>query len=76
MYPVYSVTHVVGLDHVEPELTKSKASLSPINAATEMWNHAPMMEEKMQEKQLPWPKFDGSEIADLLEYLGSVRSPD
>lgn len=62
--------------NVGPELTKSKASLSPINAATEMWNHAPIIEEKMREKQLPWPKFEGNEIIDLLEYLRSVRSPD
>ena len=62
--------------NVGPELTKSKASLSPINAATEMWNHAPIMEEKMRERLLPWPKFDGNEIVDLLEYLRSVRSPD
>ncbi len=62
--------------NVGPELTKSKVSLSPINAAAEMWNHAPIMEEKMEEKQLPWPKFDGNEIVDLVEYLRSVRSPD
>lgn len=62
--------------NVGPWLTKSKAFLSPINTITVMWNHAPMMEEKMQDKQLPWPKFDGNEIVDLLEYLGSLRSPD
>jgi len=62
--------------NVGPELTKSNASLSPINAATGMWNHAPIIEEKMRERLLPWPKFDGNEIVDLLEYLRSVSSPD
>jgi hypothetical protein len=41
-----------------------------------MWNHAPIMEEKMRERLLPWPKLEGDEIVDLLEYLRSVRSPD
>jgi len=34
-----------------------------------MWNHAPDMWSQMGDHQIPWPKFDTQELADLLAYL-------
>jgi hypothetical protein len=34
-----------------------------------MWNHAPVMEEKILEKVMTWPKFTGKEMRDLYAYL-------
>jgi hypothetical protein len=36
-----------------------------------MWNHAPTMEKLVQEKGLQWPKFEGDEMRDLVEYIRS-----
>jgi len=58
---------------IGPDLAKSQASISPIYAAQLMWNHAPVMEERMKEKRLPWPKFEGEEMANLISYLTSIR---
>ena len=58
---------------IGPDLAKSQASISPIYAAQLMWNHAPVMEKRMKEKELPWPKFEGDEMANLLSYLNAMR---
>jgi len=42
---------------------------SPLGVIPAMWNHAIQMEGKMKEKQVAWPRFDGSEMTDLQAYL-------
>ncbi len=34
-----------------------------------MWNHAPEMWGQMSEHQIPWPRFEAGELADLLAFL-------
>jgi mono/diheme cytochrome c family protein len=48
---------------------------SPIFAAATMWNHGPAMAEAMRRRGIPRPRFEGSELADLIAYLRSA-SPD
>lgn len=42
---------------------------SPLGTIPSMWNHALEMEGRMREKQIAWPRFEGSEMADLQAYL-------
>ena len=37
--------------------------------AQTMWNHAPEMWEEMGLHQIPWPRFEAQELADLLTFL-------
>jgi cytochrome c2 len=39
---------------------------------TQMWNHAPKMEKVALEREVPWPRFEGDEMRDLLAYLLSL----
>ncbi|MBI4545139.1 MAG: c-type cytochrome [Gemmatimonadetes bacterium] len=57
---------------VGPDLARSQAVLSPVEAARLMWGHAPFMEARMKELGIPWPVFEGNEMADLLAYLTSL----
>lgn len=57
---------------VGPDLARSEAVLSPVEAAHLMWNHAPFMEARMKELGISWPRFEGNEMADLLAYLTSL----
>lgn len=57
---------------VGPDLARSEAVLSPVEAARLMWNHAPLMEARMHELGIAWPTFAGNEMADLLAYLASI----
>jgi mono/diheme cytochrome c family protein len=62
---------------VAPDLAVLEITRSPITAAQAMWNHASPMEAKMKEKDIPWPRFEGNEMADLLEFLRAAnRSSD
>ena len=48
---------------------------SPIFVAATMWNHGPAMAEAMRRRGIPRPRFEGSELADLIAYLRSA-SPE
>ncbi len=56
---------------IGPDLRASRALNSPMSLIAAMWNHAGMMESAVKEKSLPWPKFEGDEMADLMEHLRS-----
>jgi mono/diheme cytochrome c family protein len=56
-----------------PDLGESSAVLSALGAATAMWNHAPRMQQFMQEQDIPWPRLSGTEMIDLIAYLRSVQ---
>ncbi|RMG45358.1 MAG: hypothetical protein D6723_18520 [Acidobacteria bacterium] len=61
-----------GEEKIGPDLTLSTAIASPLELAAAMWNHAPTMEKLVQEKGLPWPKFDDDEMRDLVTYIRSM----
>ena len=47
---------------------------SPLGTIPAMWNHALDMEGRMREKEITWPRFVGSDMADLQAYLRAQRS--
>jgi mono/diheme cytochrome c family protein len=52
-----------------PDLSDVTGQYTPIAWTQTMWNHAPAMEASMREQGLPWPKFEGNEMNDLLAYI-------
>lgn len=57
-----------------PELGPDKdLPLSTARFASVMWNHAPTMLKLAREKGVPAPMLQGSEMTDLLVFLGSLR---
>lgn len=58
---------------IGPDLSESVAISSPVYLASSMWNHAPDMEKMLQEKDLPWPRFEGDEMRDLVKYIRSFK---
>jgi len=58
-----------------PILSAWAGRVSPIALATAMWNHGPVMLERMREQQMPWPMFRPGEMVDLMEFLnGGARA--
>jgi mono/diheme cytochrome c family protein len=55
-----------------PNLATVKGVDTPIVWAQTMWNHAPKMEARMRQIGAPWPKFEGSEMNDLLAYIRDI----
>jgi len=62
-----SYCHVPGSQG--PILAAWAGRVSPIALATAMWNHGPVMLERMREQQMPWPMFRPGEMVDLMEFL-------
>jgi mono/diheme cytochrome c family protein len=54
-----------------PDLSRSTEEYSPITLTTALWQHGPTMLEAMQRQGLAWPKFEGTEMTDLIAYLNS-----
>jgi len=53
-----------------PDLAESKIGTDQ-QVITALWNHLPDMEESMERAGLPWPTFQGREMADLVAFLRS-----
>jgi len=51
------------------------AHASPATLATGLWNHGPVMLERMHQQHVAWPSFRRGEIADLLEFLRRNKPP-
>jgi cytochrome c2 len=58
---------------VGPDLALKAELTSPVHIATQMWNHAPAMEEAARTEEIPWPRFYSGEMVDILEYLASFE---
>jgi cytochrome c len=58
-----------------PDLTKWKRFASPVLWAQLMWNHSPAMSEKMKQKDIPRPRFEGNEMRDLIAYVYAANWP-
>ena len=58
---------------VGPDLALAPELISPAYVATQMWNHAPAMEEAAKTQKIPWPRFKSGEMVDVLEYLASFN---
>jgi mono/diheme cytochrome c family protein len=54
---------------IAPDLGKRRFNMSLSQIAIVMWNHSPVMMEKMHELKLPWPAFSAVEMADLIAFL-------
>lgn len=63
--------HAFGGDgpRIGPDLAKSDAVRSPILWISEMWNHAPRMQQRMREAQVAWPRFEDDEMRDIVAYV-------
>ncbi|MHA2611906.1 MAG: c-type cytochrome [bacterium JZ-2024 1] len=55
--------------NIGPALDKYSSEMSPIFLASAMWNHGLKMSEKMKEKGIPRPQFEGTDVADLLNFI-------
>lgn len=55
-----------------PDLSTLSGVDTPIAWTELMWNHAPAMDEGMQQLGISWPKFEGREMSDLLAFVREV----
>jgi cytochrome c2 len=57
---------------VGPSLDKYSRYASPLYLTAALWDRGKAMAEKMQEKRVPRPTFEGNDIPDLLAYIRSA----
>jgi len=54
---------------IGPTLSSIELKKGVTEAASLMWNHGPVMMERMKKESIDWPRFEGNEMADLIAYL-------
>jgi cytochrome c551/c552 len=54
---------------VGPDLTASAIHLTVAEISGVLWNHSYAMHDTMQATGIPFPRFEGGEMADLISYL-------
>lgn len=55
-----------------PKLSR-ELNLSSLSMVSVLWEHGPNMLQLMKKKDIPWPRFTGSQMADLIAYLNSKQ---
>jgi hypothetical protein len=54
-----------------PDLTSATEAYSPITLTAAAWRHGPEMLNTMRQQRIAWPRFEKSEMTDLIAYLNS-----
>ena len=57
---------------VGPDLASVNVLSTPLRWAQAMWNHAPAMQQDARRLNIPWPKFQGREMNDLMAYIRQI----
>ena len=52
------------------DFSQLKGKYNATEIATEMLNHAPVMQQTVEEKKIQWPRFNPGELRDLFQYIG------
>jgi mono/diheme cytochrome c family protein len=56
-----------------PDLARSQKGGSAVSMISVLWEHGPRMLERMEARNLAWPRFTGQEMANLIAYLRAAR---
>jgi mono/diheme cytochrome c family protein len=54
---------------IGPNLSRIELKKGVTEVASLMWNHSPLMMERMKKEAIDWPRFEGNQMADLIAYL-------
>ncbi|NQV14748.1 c-type cytochrome [bacterium] len=57
----------------QPKLSIPASTLTEVDLARIMWNHAPVMEVRVSEKVLPWPRLSGEEMINIFAYIHELE---
>jgi mono/diheme cytochrome c family protein len=66
---------VGGGKRVGPDLATVPGLDEPIAIIAAMWDHAPTMDAELRTRNLPWPRLDAGDAADLTAFLLTRRTP-
>ena len=58
-----------------PKLPSYGKRYSVVSMIPVLWKHGPVMLQRIQQKNLPWPHFQKNDIADLAAYLSGPVAP-
>lgn len=59
-----------------PDLGRAVSQSNVTVLITRLWNHAPQMRNRFQQKKLEWPHFTETEMNDMIVYLYSLNYED
>jgi cytochrome c2 len=54
-----------------PNLKEHAGDYSAVTMISALWRHGPKMLNMMQQKKVAWPRYDGTQMADLIAFLNT-----
>jgi cytochrome c2 len=54
-----------------PNLKEHAGDYSAVSMISALWRHGPKMLNMMEQKKVAWPRFDGTQMADLIAFLNT-----
>ena len=68
-----TVCHLVGVNGA-PKLPAQGREFSGASMVSALWHHGPRMLTQMKNSGVEWPRFEGTQMADLIAYLNGQTS--
>jgi cytochrome c2 len=56
-----------------PARSTMVGTMTSLGMVAALWKHGPAMADRMRREKIAWPRFSGSEMADLIAYLHGVE---
>ena len=58
-----------------PDLSARQEPIYASTMVSVLWRHGPQMLDRMKQQGIRWPRFDSSQMSDVIAYLNSRRKP-
>ena len=58
--------------HEGGQAKRLAGSFSAVRLTSALWSHGPTMLERLMQQSMPWPRFNGRDMEDLIAYLNKV----
>ncbi len=56
-----------------PPRAEMAGKMNSFGLASALWKHGPAMLDRMRQSNIPWPRFSGTDVADLTAYLRGAQ---
>jgi cytochrome c2 len=70
---VFTAKHCASCHDAATGAPKLSGQFTAATMVSALWHHGPSMAEQMKSRQIPWPRFDGQDMANLIAYLNTRK---
>ena len=70
---VFTAKHCASCHNDKTGAFKLAGQFTAATMVSALWHHGPQMQEQMKSRHMPWPRFGGQDMANLIAYLNTRK---